>query len=142
MWAGGDEDGKPYVEMHVSNDKFSKHFNPTLVTGDPEWSDYTVEVKVKPLVRTEIAGLNRQWRMTGAGRDDLPGFQHVLQIHAGRAAQRQRALVVERERHVWTLHQNIVAKYGVVPQMLQDGHVDLGVLLNPGVAGENEKSAG
>src|ERR1051325_8146060 len=55
-WCGGDEDGKPYVEMEVPN-KLPKHFNPTLIVGDPEWSDYTVEVKVRPLLMEDMAGV-------------------------------------------------------------------------------------
>ncbi len=31
--------------------------NPLFITGDPEWSDYTVEVKVKPLALNRMAGV-------------------------------------------------------------------------------------
>jgi hypothetical protein len=55
-WCGGDEDGKSYVEMSVEN-KLPRHFNPTLIVGEPEWSDYTVEVKVRPLLLEDMAGL-------------------------------------------------------------------------------------
>ena len=55
-WAGGDEDGKTYVEMHVINEQ-SGHFNSTLIAGDPEWSDYTVECKVRPLLMEDTAGI-------------------------------------------------------------------------------------
>src|SRR5262245_22455184 len=47
-WIAGDEDGEAYLEQHLINDQ-PKLMNPTLVTGDPEWSDYTIEVKIKPL---------------------------------------------------------------------------------------------
>ena len=56
-WCGGDEDGKTYVEMNVPNAKFSGHFAPTLIIGDPEWSDYTVEVKVRPLLMEKDGGV-------------------------------------------------------------------------------------
>jgi hypothetical protein len=56
-WAGGDEDGKTYVEMHIINDKNSRNYNPTLVIGDPEWSDYTVEAKVRPLLMADMGGI-------------------------------------------------------------------------------------
>jgi hypothetical protein len=56
-WCGGDEDGKTYVEMEVPNTKLAGHFNPTLIIGDPEWSDYTVEVKVRPLLMEDMAGV-------------------------------------------------------------------------------------
>jgi hypothetical protein len=55
-WVIGDEDGNPYLEQHLVNDQ-SALTNPILVTGDPEWSDYTVEVKVKPLSLAEMAGV-------------------------------------------------------------------------------------
>ena len=55
-WSGGDEDGKAYVEMDVPN-HLPRHFNSTLIVGDPEWSDYTVEVKVRPLLMEDMAGV-------------------------------------------------------------------------------------
>jgi hypothetical protein len=55
-WCGGDEDGKAYVEMEVPN-RLSGHFNPTLIIGDPEWADYTVEVTVRPLLMEDMAGV-------------------------------------------------------------------------------------
>ena len=56
-WVVGDEDGKPYLEQHSVNSQYFKLMNPTFLTGDPEWSDYTVEAKVKPLAVNEIVGL-------------------------------------------------------------------------------------
>jgi rhamnogalacturonan endolyase len=55
-WAASDEDGAPYLEQHTVN-ALPLQMNPTLVTGDPEWGDYTVEVKVRPLSLAEMAGL-------------------------------------------------------------------------------------
>ncbi|MFB3825374.1 MAG: hypothetical protein ACE15B_01350 [Bryobacteraceae bacterium] len=60
-WCGGDEDGKTYVEMQTPN-KLGKHFNPTLIVGDPEWSDYTVEVKVRPQLLKDMAGVVFRYR--------------------------------------------------------------------------------
>src|SRR5579864_3771012 len=55
-WVAGDENGKPYVEEQL--DSTSKQWtNPLFITGDPEWSDYTVEVKVKPLAAADMAGV-------------------------------------------------------------------------------------
>jgi hypothetical protein len=48
-WLIGDEEGHPYLEQHSVNSLFFKLMNPTFLTGDAEWSDYTVEAKVKPL---------------------------------------------------------------------------------------------
>jgi rhamnogalacturonan endolyase len=55
-WVAGDEEGKPYLEEHL--DSTSRQWtNPLFITGDPEWSDYTIEAKVKPLATADIAGL-------------------------------------------------------------------------------------
>ncbi|MFN0123465.1 MAG: hypothetical protein ACKV2V_23430 [Blastocatellia bacterium] len=55
-WAAGDEDGTYYLEQHLIND-LPGLMNPLFVTGDPEWSDYTVEARVKPLALNEMAGV-------------------------------------------------------------------------------------
>jgi len=54
-WIVGDEEGKSYLEQHMVNDP-SAGVSPLFVTGDPEWSDYTVEVNVKPLSFAHMAG--------------------------------------------------------------------------------------
>jgi rhamnogalacturonan endolyase len=56
-WLIGDEEGHPYLEQHSVNSLFFKLMNPTFLTGDAEWSDYTVEAKVKPLSLDEMAGI-------------------------------------------------------------------------------------
>ncbi len=55
-WVIGDENGEPYLEQAMVNDR-PKQAIPVFITGDAEWTDYTVEVKVKPLLRTEMAGV-------------------------------------------------------------------------------------
>jgi len=60
-WAGGDENGKTYVEQHEIN-ALRRIMNPILVTGDPEWADYTLEVKVRPLSLAEMAGIVFRYR--------------------------------------------------------------------------------
>ncbi len=60
-WAGGDEEGKTYIEQHEIN-ALRRIMNPTLVTGDPEWADYTLEAKVRPLSLAEMAGLVFRYR--------------------------------------------------------------------------------
>jgi len=55
-WVVSDEDGKPYLEQHTVN-PLARIMNPIFITGDEEWSDYTVEVSVKPLALDEMAGL-------------------------------------------------------------------------------------
>ena len=55
-WLISDEDGKSYLEQHVPKD--TRQFaNPIFVTGDAEWSDYTVEAKVRPLATDDLAGV-------------------------------------------------------------------------------------
>lgn len=60
-WAAGqDEDGKPYLEQHLSHENLRMNpqlLAPLLVTGDPEWGDYAVEVSVRPLAFAHWAGV-------------------------------------------------------------------------------------
>jgi rhamnogalacturonan endolyase len=55
-WVVGDEEGKPYLEQHSIN-SLREIMNPIFLTGDSEWSDYSVEARVKPLLLEEMAGL-------------------------------------------------------------------------------------
>lgn len=55
-WVVSDEDGESYLEQHLINE-WSAWMNPLLITGDPEWFDYTVEVSVKPLSLADMAGV-------------------------------------------------------------------------------------
>jgi hypothetical protein len=55
-WVAGDESGKPYLEQHL--DPTARQFtNPLFITGDPEWTDYTVEARVRPLAMPGFAGI-------------------------------------------------------------------------------------
>ena len=56
-WLAGDEDGRPYLEQHLAKNGVNQYTNPLFVTGDPEWSDYTVEVRMKPLALDDMAGI-------------------------------------------------------------------------------------
>jgi rhamnogalacturonan endolyase len=59
-WSAGEEDGRPYLEMHLSaSNRYmeSSLLSPCFVTGDPEWRDCSVEALVKPLSFDETAGL-------------------------------------------------------------------------------------
>ncbi len=60
-WLGGDEDGKPYLEQHTVHD-MPRLWNPMMMVGDPEWSDYTVTVRMKPLSKSEMAGVVFRYR--------------------------------------------------------------------------------
>lgn len=67
----GGTPGARYWLVDAENDRFMEHnrfmeqtiwnarkwSSPMLVTGDPEWADYTVEARVRPLATREHAGL-------------------------------------------------------------------------------------
>src|SRR5215467_13802539 len=55
-WVVGDEDGKSYLEQQLPPD--SNQFQKAIfLTGDEEWSDYTVEALAKPLALGNLAGI-------------------------------------------------------------------------------------
>jgi rhamnogalacturonan endolyase len=55
-WMISDEGGKSYLEEQL--DSTSKQWSlPLFITGDPEWSNYTVEVRTKFLSLREMAGV-------------------------------------------------------------------------------------
>jgi hypothetical protein len=55
-WVIRDDNGKSYLKQHLSPDARPFAY-PIFVTGDSEWSDYTVEAKVKPLSYDGMAGI-------------------------------------------------------------------------------------
>jgi hypothetical protein len=55
-WVASEEDGKPYVEQHLVNAE-APRWSPLFITGDPEWFDYAVEVRMRPLSFSGKAGL-------------------------------------------------------------------------------------
>jgi rhamnogalacturonan endolyase len=55
-WAVGEEDGKAYLEQHSVNDQ-AELMSPLFITGKPEWRDYEVEAKLRPLSLDKDAGL-------------------------------------------------------------------------------------
>lgn len=87
-WCGGDEDGKTYVEMNVVNPQ-ARHFNPTLIVGDPEWSDYTVEVKVRALLMEDMAGV--------AFRYHTNRHYYLFSLHDGNKAKLRLRLPFEKK---------------------------------------------
>jgi hypothetical protein len=56
-WLAGDEEGKPFLEQHLVKGGSNQYTTPIFVTGDPEWGDYAVEVRVKPLSLDDMAGV-------------------------------------------------------------------------------------
>jgi len=64
-WCVSDEDGKPYLEMHMGPENMRmnpKLYSPLFVTGEPEWTDVSVEVSMKPLSTDEMAGVVFRYR--------------------------------------------------------------------------------
>jgi rhamnogalacturonan endolyase len=60
-WIVSDEHGAPYLEQQI--DSTARQWSPPLfITGDPEWSDYSVEASVKFLSLREHAGLVFRYR--------------------------------------------------------------------------------
>jgi hypothetical protein len=55
-FVAGDEEGVPYLEQHSLAD-LPEYTPPTFVTGQLEWSEYTVEVRMKPLSLQHFAGV-------------------------------------------------------------------------------------
>jgi hypothetical protein len=55
-WLASDEDGKPYLEQHLLNTDTGRT-TPLFVTGDEDWTNYSVEVSVKPLALSDLAGI-------------------------------------------------------------------------------------
>jgi rhamnogalacturonan endolyase len=60
-WVTGDEDGKPYLEQQFLH-TLDRRLTPLFITGDPEWNDYTAEIKVKPLATGDMAGIVFRYR--------------------------------------------------------------------------------
>jgi rhamnogalacturonan endolyase len=60
-WLIGEEEGKSYLEQHTVNDE-AELLSPLFITGDPDWRDYTVEVKLRPLSLAEMAGVVFRYR--------------------------------------------------------------------------------
>ncbi|MFB3829788.1 MAG: hypothetical protein ACE15B_23660 [Bryobacteraceae bacterium] len=61
-WLVGDEEGRTYMEQHVMKGAIRQYTEPLLITGDPEWSDYTVEAQVRPLSLNDAAGVLFRYR--------------------------------------------------------------------------------
>ena len=92
-WIAGDEKGVPYLEEQL--DSTAKQWTPPLfITGDPEWSDYSVEVSVKLLSLNESAGVvfryhtNRHYYLFSLGEGKTArllrhdALEPALRVHA------------------------------------------------------------
>src|SRR5579872_3182948 len=71
--------------------------------------------------------------------DELFALEHLFEAEIGEPPKGDGCFVIGGESHMWMLDQQIVLEYGWIPDVFKDGDVDLGVGLQPGVAGELEK---
>jgi rhamnogalacturonan endolyase len=55
-WIIGDEGGRSYIEQQLTSGS-SQFEKAIFLTGDPEWSDYAVEARVKALALGDLAGV-------------------------------------------------------------------------------------
>ena len=60
-WVAGDEEGTPYLEQHTVNAQ-APLMSPLFIAGDPEWGDYTVEARIRPLSLADSVGLAFRYR--------------------------------------------------------------------------------
>jgi rhamnogalacturonan endolyase len=72
-WVAGDEEGNTYLEQATVAD-LPVFAVPTFLTGDPEWQDVTIDVKVKPLSLAHFAGIAFRYQTNK---------QHYLFVLAG-----------------------------------------------------------
>lgn len=92
-WVASDEDGIPYVEQHLTADNSRKDwFLPLFVTGDPAWHSYTVELQMKPLSSTDLAGV--------AFRYETNRHFYVFGLRNGNEAVIRLRLPIDKELHV------------------------------------------
>lgn len=94
-WAAGEEDGKPYVEMHLSPDNIRmnpKLLSPQFVTGGPETGTRSVAVSVKPLSKDEFAGLIFGYRTNR--------HHYVFMLTGGNKARLAERLPLEKEYRI------------------------------------------
>ncbi|QEG36300.1 hypothetical protein [Bythopirellula goksoeyrii] len=97
-WLVGDEEGKVYLEQLLSpdsEDMVTRLFSPLFITGEPEWSDYTVEVLVKPLALDEMVGI--------AFRYKTNRHHYFFSLINGKEAQLRLRLPLDRSFRVATI---------------------------------------
>ncbi|MPY91411.1 MAG: hypothetical protein GEU99_26320 [Luteitalea sp.] len=87
-WIAGDEEGTPYVEQHTTH-PMPELYMPMFVTGDPEWQDYRVEVKLKPLSTSERVGLVFRYRTNR--------HYYMLELNGGKTARLVVRLPLEQQ---------------------------------------------
>jgi len=97
-WLVGDEEGKPYLEQRLAPDSVgmvTELFSPLFITGDPEWTDYTVEASVKPLSLDDMAGLVFRYKTNR--------HHYLFCLHEGNKAQLRLRLPLEQSFRVATI---------------------------------------
>lgn len=90
-WVVGEEDGRAFLEQHLMVDR-PQWFNALMITGDEEWSGYTLEARVKPLSHGDLAGIVFRYE---TNRNFI-----VFGLRGGNEAVLRRRLPVEQEFRV------------------------------------------
>ncbi|HAX43092.1 MAG TPA: hypothetical protein PLF84_03210 [Bryobacteraceae bacterium] len=90
-WVVGEEDGRAFLEQHLMVDR-PQWFNALMITGDEEWSGYTIEARVKPLSHGDLAGIVFRYE---TNRNFI-----VFGLRGGNEAVLRRRLPVEQEFRV------------------------------------------
>lgn len=90
-WVVGEEDGSAFLEQHLMVDR-PQWFNALMITGDEEWTGYTLEARVKPLSHGDLAGIVFRYE---TNRNFI-----VFGLRGGNEAVLRRRLPVEQEFRV------------------------------------------
>ena len=90
-WVVGEEDGRAFLEQHLMVDR-PQWFNALMITGDEEWSGYTLEARVKPLSHGDLAGIVFRYE---TNRNFI-----VFGLRGGNEAVLRRRLPIEQEYRV------------------------------------------
>jgi hypothetical protein len=90
-WVAGEEEGRAFLEQHLMVDR-PQWFNALMITGDEEWSGYTLEARVKPLSHGDLAGIVFRYE---TNRNFI-----VFGLRGGNEAVLRRRLPVEQEFRV------------------------------------------
>jgi rhamnogalacturonan endolyase len=90
-WVVGEEDGRAFLEQHLMVDR-PQWFNALMITGDEEWSGYTLEARVKPLSHGDVAGIVFRYE---TNRNFI-----VFGLRGGNEAVLRRRLPIEQEYRV------------------------------------------
>jgi rhamnogalacturonan endolyase len=85
-WIVGEENGRSYLEQQLDS-KAPQWTDPIFLTGDPEWSNYTVQARVRPLNLLDSVGLIFRYHTNR--------HYYVFGLHSGNKARLALQLPIE-----------------------------------------------